>query len=1575
MPVITENPRDSFALRKRTLSLHCRAEGEPPPLILWYRDGRPVESFRDKPGTSNKVIKAEELIFLSFDEEDEGVYYCNASNSEGWSKSREARVSLSFLEPITSGPESQTSSVGDTVVLRCEIPKGLPEPIIEWYHNRQLVNYSSRIFISNGSLHIKSLQKTDAGNYQCLARNWAERRESLTAVLTVYKKPWFEVAPSDQQVKVGEDVEFHCIADGDPKPSILWRRDGGLYIPDDRAILKDGRNLRILQVRREDEGIYVCKAENLVGGIDASAKLSVLSSPNFTLTPKDTTVLEGEKAVFHCQATGLPVPFIRWLHNGEYFLVPDYMSASFPEVGRIYVTHNGSLVISAARKSDEGKYECRASQKNGMVRSSANLLVNDFNSLPIVLIELGPQNQTFLYGTTATLHCKARVLESLNLANSNMENFPRTSYGVSISWLRDGKSFVPVDDPRVVMISQDTLQINEVNFFDEGNYTCRAEASPTSHSQSPLKFAEWTAYLKVSRPPLQPPQLSFVPESLPHPPETFDVIDVGDSWISVRCEVSMDSANDIDMFGSKASPLAPRTPPNAKSSVSVRIEYLALDGSHGWLIAAVGEPNELIEITGLQPENGYRMLARVVNSHGVSKSLILPHTIYTRRRVRYVDLDYQVLQDNVQSVRFSKLRLTSLSTSEVEVSGMVCSLSTSVQQLTGIRFGYKSVHLSRCLPKRFNTLHNHLPVSVGGSTSPDNDCMDSDERTFLPEMKAFSLPEYMESVVDNYCSLNVPPDQDAFWELSDDLTQENPVPADKSKFMEWNSNSASSFRQVIDGLSPFHCYEVVAQAYSDHQHLGRVYGSSSRSSTILTFDSKPSEAPQNVRARWTGGNATVLEVMWRPPSASSANGLITGYLLRIFEGATNFSKTFKVDRKTTSYQIEDLPAKNNFTLHLAARTCHGEGVRSKPLHIIASSYLQLMGKNASDFMTLPSPSSRHQPGFGTRFTAAQFLAKDPNVGLDHADLSRYADSGDGAVVPNRHWAQQAWFIGCLISLLAIWTVLCIIVLIMCKRRRRVKQRGGVIGELHEAVDVKASNGSAPSNSDFSRFKNKKGSHDQKYTSSKVGLLQSNDSLPIKIPQMTGGKSANQATTDYVLSSPPSAPLTQVGDPVPYTAVRGLSERRGDGGDKENRHDSPDTLLHTMPRRQRGSRCSDPAEAPATFSNVNDLIEEAGYEAPAMSNSADVPPLQENSKFTSTGSIFLATGRSTSSSSNGSSLHKGAGEARIDDPSVLDDANAVTPYASASLIEQLRCQGHSSQPGRRDNPAERGGGAGPGGILLPFGGVIPPPPQYPPPPAPESPPPSTINSDSAAVAYKPPPPAAAGGVGMALYQGDACHYAQSDLQKVGGQEPQPHLRHYQQQQQPQYIMQQQEPHFVGLRHLPQTYATSRPDDDLKIPGGAARPQGAYLPVCNGPLYPAQEYWPGGTADPASGCVMPNVTTLPNRGGGFYMPHVLSSGGPLHAASGPSQNGRLFMPQPTATLRALQPQKHLATGVDDCAGQRFMSLNGVTSGDPSRTVMMLNGGFSSAIADDVILPPTCSTLAMNSNHHGQVVHPEK
>src|SRR5262249_60577525 len=52
---------------------------------------------------------------------------------------------------------------------------------------------------------------------------------------------------------------------------------------------------------------------NASGTVETSpASLTVLSAPVITINPVDTTVAEGEEAVFTAAATGVPTPHVQW---------------------------------------------------------------------------------------------------------------------------------------------------------------------------------------------------------------------------------------------------------------------------------------------------------------------------------------------------------------------------------------------------------------------------------------------------------------------------------------------------------------------------------------------------------------------------------------------------------------------------------------------------------------------------------------------------------------------------------------------------------------------------------------------------------------------------------------------------------------------------------------------------------------------------------------------------------------------------------------------------------------------------------------------------------------------------------------------------------------------------------------------------------------------------------------------------------------------------------------------------------------------------------------------------------------
>lgn len=87
-------------------------------------------------------------------------------------------------------------------------------------------------------------------------------------------KPYFSAIPSNQTILTDQTAEFACRVGGDPLPDILWRRNDG-KMPIGRAHILDDKSLRIERVIPEDQGTYICDAENEVGAISASAVLTV----------------------------------------------------------------------------------------------------------------------------------------------------------------------------------------------------------------------------------------------------------------------------------------------------------------------------------------------------------------------------------------------------------------------------------------------------------------------------------------------------------------------------------------------------------------------------------------------------------------------------------------------------------------------------------------------------------------------------------------------------------------------------------------------------------------------------------------------------------------------------------------------------------------------------------------------------------------------------------------------------------------------------------------------------------------------------------------------------------------------------------------------------------------------------------------------------------------------------------------------------------------------------------------------------------------------------------------------------
>ncbi|KAG9348494.1 hypothetical protein JZ751_002230 [Albula glossodonta] len=135
------------------------------------------------------------------------------------------RASLPVLrDDFRQNPTDVVVAAGEPAILECQPPRGHPEPSIYWKKDK----------IRGGKLMISNTRKSDAGMYVCVGTNMVGERDSETAQLTVFERPTFLRRPINQVVLEEETVEFRCQVQGDPPPSVRWRKDD-VDVPRGRA--------------------------------------------------------------------------------------------------------------------------------------------------------------------------------------------------------------------------------------------------------------------------------------------------------------------------------------------------------------------------------------------------------------------------------------------------------------------------------------------------------------------------------------------------------------------------------------------------------------------------------------------------------------------------------------------------------------------------------------------------------------------------------------------------------------------------------------------------------------------------------------------------------------------------------------------------------------------------------------------------------------------------------------------------------------------------------------------------------------------------------------------------------------------------------------------------------------------------------------------------------------------------------------------------------------------------------------------------------------------------------------------
>ena len=159
-----------------------------------------------------------------------------------------------------------------------------------------------------------------------------------------------------------QNVTIGCSASGQPLPSITWSKSVG-SLSEDRTEVMNG-TLTIYSVEKKDDGIYICKAENILGLATDNSLVVIYSRLRFRVRPpQEVTPVIGFSVHLPCVAESDLKLTITWTKDGK---------SSLPVESNVLL--NGTLLIRDIKKSHEGSYTCRAN--NALTTIEAKVKVN-----------------------------------------------------------------------------------------------------------------------------------------------------------------------------------------------------------------------------------------------------------------------------------------------------------------------------------------------------------------------------------------------------------------------------------------------------------------------------------------------------------------------------------------------------------------------------------------------------------------------------------------------------------------------------------------------------------------------------------------------------------------------------------------------------------------------------------------------------------------------------------------------------------------------------------------------------------------------------------------------------------------------------------------------------------------------------------------------------------------------------------------------------------------------------------------------------------------------------------------------
>ncbi|XP_061455411.1 protein sidekick-1 isoform X4 [Rhineura floridana] len=347
----------------------------------------------------------------------------------------------------------QTHLEGNRLVLTC-LAEGSWPLEFKWLHNGR----ETTAFSSEYKYVIPSLQRSDAGFYQCVVRNRMGALLQRKSEVQVAYMGNFQDADQRKTVSQGQAtvLNFPHIPCS-PRPQVTWFRDGHKIIPSSRITITLENQLVILATSAEDAGCYYVQAVNEKNGenktspsvylnVTSADTLSPTVAPVIIIPPRNTSVVAGSnEAILECVANGRPAEklSIAWKRNGI------KITSGVSSFGR-------RLAIANPTSADIGMYVCEAH-------------VGD--------VTVGPERATaflsILEPPYFTPEPESRILAEVE----KTVHILCQAIGVplpTLLWYKDAVPIHKLQNPRYKVLLNGSLQIQGLQPDDSGIFQCFA---------------------------------------------------------------------------------------------------------------------------------------------------------------------------------------------------------------------------------------------------------------------------------------------------------------------------------------------------------------------------------------------------------------------------------------------------------------------------------------------------------------------------------------------------------------------------------------------------------------------------------------------------------------------------------------------------------------------------------------------------------------------------------------------------------------------------------------------------------------------------------------------------------------------------------------------------------------------------------------------------------------------------------------------------------------------------------------------------------------------------------------------